>query len=189
MECGSGDMMPSDSNDAVESVGVEDLCEKIISGFITDASVQEFHGCFRNVLARKIFFNATDREAVEAIVDGYVSQRRLVDAVVQKDLDAVESWLDQLADTELLAGVLEQPVNEKGDTLLHIAVRCSSIEVTEALLEHGANKHATNIHGDMPTQRFMVPLLSGPARRCRHYKRDEDFSVSPSGEIELLAED
>lgn len=89
------------------------------------------------------------------ILREFLQKRLIFDAIVRCDVGAVRTLLGYTADT---SAFLADPVDEYGNTLLHIAVRQSSREVTERLIRAGANPALRNWRGDLPTQRFMCPL-------------------------------
>merc|ERR1712066_986820 len=122
---------------------------------------------FKQQLATKRFFSESDRKIVEDNVMGYMVNRLLLDAVNDRELRAVSKYLDRLRNQNLIRS-LDHAINTKTqDTLLHVATRLQFPEIVEALLEAKADPDARNRWGDKPTQRYMIPLLTAAARKCR----------------------
>ena len=66
-----------------------------------------------------------------------------------------------------LLSMLDEPVDDKLNTLLHLAVRVRSTSAVQELLHHGAKAGLRNLRGDTPTQWFLLPRCSKAAALCR----------------------
>merc|ERR1711924_593641 len=67
---------------------------------------------------------------------------------------------------EQLYAVLDEPVDDRLNTLLHLAVQTRDVAVTKLLLKYGARSSLRNINGDTPTQWFMLPRTNAAALAC-----------------------
>merc|ERR1719217_1655357 len=100
------------------------------------------------------------------IVQGFMSKRLLVDAILRNEQDTIRIQLVRLRDKGLLS-TLDEPVDENLNTLLHLAVRVRSTSAVQELLHHGAKAALRNLRGDTPTQWFLLPRCSKAAAVCR----------------------
>eukprot|EP00928_Gymnodinium_smaydae_P093189 TRINITY_DN7722_c0_g1_i2.p1 TRINITY_DN7722_c0_g1~~TRINITY_DN7722_c0_g1_i2.p1 ORF type:complete len:604 (-),score=45.22 TRINITY_DN7722_c0_g1_i2:57-1868(-) len=148
-----------------------DMVEHFCSAVLTGVDVAEFAQMFDTELDRKRFFSEDDRSVVAGIVYGFLTLRLLTDAVKSQNQAAVKKYLADLAQRKL-EHTLNHAADESLDTLLHIAARLSSAEITEMLLHSGADPNARNIRGDTPSQIFMAPRLNAAARMCRAWQSE-----------------
>ena len=106
------------------------------------------------------------RKVAMGIVQGFMSKRVLVDAILRNEQDTIRIQLVRLRDNGLLS-TLDEPVDENLNTLLHLAVRVRSTSAVQELLHHGAKAGLRNLRGDTPTQWFLLPRCSKAAALCR----------------------
>ena len=133
-------------------------------------SLDDFLVTFKAELQGKIFFAEEDRGVCETIGHDYVLKRRLVDAIQAKDLDGVGTILGELVG-ERLQNLLDRPIDDLQNTMLHKAVMNGFEAGVQALIHHGANSSLRNLRGDLADQWFMWPRLgraAAAARKIRH---------------------
>ena len=133
-------------------------------------SVDGFLVTFQAELQGKVFFEEEDRCLCETIGHDYVLKRRLVDAIQAKDLDAAGTILGEL-DGERLQNLLDRPIDDLQNTMLHKAVMNGFEAGVQALIHHGAKSSLRNLRGDLADQWFMWPRLgraAAAARKIRH---------------------
>ena len=133
-------------------------------------SPRDFLVTFKAELQGKIFFDEEDRRVCETIGHDYVLKRRLVDAIQAKDLDGVGTILGEL-NGERLQNLLDGPIDDLQNTMLHKAVMNGFEAGVQALIHHGANSSLRNLRGDLADQWFMWPRLgraAAAARKIRH---------------------
>merc|ERR1719491_1476504 len=86
------------------------------------------------------FRDEGDRLITKCIVHAFLLKRVLLDAVMERRLETVAEILDELKDVGMLKTTLDQPVNAKWDTLLHVAVDIGSPELVKLLMSRGASR-------------------------------------------------
>ena len=94
----------------------------------------------------------------------------MVDAIQAKDLDGAGAILGEL-DGERLQNLLDQPIDDLHNTMLHKAVKNGFEAGVQALIHHGAKSSIRNLRGDLADQWFMWPRLGRAAaavRKIRH---------------------
>lgn len=136
----------------------EDLMDRSTAKLFKDRTHAE--------LRRKFFLHDSDRQVALGIISGFLIKRTLVDAIKQMRLEEVESLLSELS-CDNLHHVLDEPIDEHLNTLLHLAVQHGNDAVTKALLKYGARSTLCNIRGDTPAQWFMLPRWNAAAAACR----------------------
>lgn len=129
-------------------------------------SVKAFLEAFQKELEEKHFAAEGDRGVVAGLVRGYLSKRLLVDAIAADSHGQFKEVLAGIAHEELQA-LLEQPVDSRLNTLLHMAVQRRSLPIARELLLRGAQPRLRNLRGDTPAQCQMLPRVSAAARLCR----------------------
>lgn len=123
-----------------------------------EKAAQEFVGEFEDAMTTKKFYFDADRDTVRGIVKGKMISRQLADAVKLQDVDKVRHFLGMLAE-EKLTHQMNHPVDERADTLLHLAMRLPSKEIVDCLLKvEGIDENARNLRGDRPSQWFLFPV-------------------------------
>ena len=139
--------------------------ELSMSNMSEDAAA-EFEERARAEIGAKHFLHDSDRNVAMGIVQGFMSKRVLVDAILRNEQDTIRIQLVRLRDKGLLS-TLDEPVDENLNTLLHLAVRVRSTSAVQELLHHGAKAGLRNLRGDTPTQWFLLPRCSKAAALCR----------------------
>ena len=139
--------------------------ELSMSNMSEDAAA-EFEERARAEIGAKHFLHDSDRNVAMGIVQGFMSKRVLVDAILRNEQDTIRIQLVRLRDNGLLS-TLDEPVDENLNTLLHLAVRVRSTSAVQELLHHGAKAGLRNLRGDTPTQWFLLPRCSKAAALCR----------------------
>ena len=94
----------------------------------------------------------------------------MVDAIQAKDLDGVGTSLGELHG-ERLQNLLDRPIDDLQNTMLHKAVTSGFEAGVQALIHHGAKSSLRNLRGDLADQWFMWPRLgraAAAARKIRH---------------------
>jgi hypothetical protein len=134
-------------------------------------SVDDFLVTFKAELRGKNFRNEEDRRVCENIGSDYVLKRRLVDAIQAKDLDGVGAILGEL-DGERLQNLLDQPIDDLQNTMLHKAVTNGFGAGVQALIHHGAKSLLRNLRGDLADQWFMWPRLGRAAAAVRNIRHE-----------------
>eukprot|EP00927_Polykrikos_kofoidii_P042897 TRINITY_DN36950_c0_g1_i1.p1 TRINITY_DN36950_c0_g1~~TRINITY_DN36950_c0_g1_i1.p1 ORF type:complete len:587 (+),score=52.18 TRINITY_DN36950_c0_g1_i1:61-1821(+) len=127
-----------------------------------------------SLLERSCFGRESDRSVTIGIVTRFLVKRRLIDAVHCGDAATISQLLGASGLDDLEA-ILDEPVDNEMNTLLHIGVMAGHANVCLELLRHGAQPSAQNIFGDTPVQRLIFPRR-GPAARVL---RPSTKSASP----------
>jgi hypothetical protein len=133
-------------------------------------SLDDFLVTFKAELKGKIFLNEADRRVCESIGSDYVLKRRLVDTIQAKDVDVLSAILGDL-DGERLQNLLDRPIDDLHNTVLHRAVTTRFEAGVQVLMQHGAKSSLRNLRGDCADQWFMWPRLgraAAAARKIRH---------------------
>jgi len=116
----------------------------------------------------KTFLQETDREVVRDIIRGFTAKRRLMQSIETNSLLDLEAVLEELREGHRL-NFLDQPVDAKLNTPLHLAVNAGFTEGVRMLLDFGADKTLRNLSGDTPVQWYIWPRRSKAARVCREF--------------------
>ena len=117
-------------------------------------------------LSQKSFRAASDRTVVQSLIRGFLLKRILCEAVRRRELDRL-SWVLHETDPSVVAGLLDQPVDDMLNTPLHLAVAQGFTEGALMLVDFGAHGFLKNIRGDTSVQRFGVPICSRAALAVR----------------------
>merc|ERR1711924_245937 len=128
-------------------------------------------------ISAKHFLHDSDRNVALGIVQGFMSKRVLVDAILRNEQDTIRIQLGRLRDKGLLY-MLDEPVDDQLNTLLHLAVRVRSTSAVQELLHHGAKAGLRNLRGDTPTQWFLLPRCSKAAALCRSSRHEHLANVA-----------
>jgi hypothetical protein len=161
--------------------------ELSMSNMSEDAAA-EFEKHARAEIGAKHFLHDSDRNVAIGIVQGFMSKRVLVDAILRNEQDTIRIQLVRLRNNGLLS-TLDEPVDENLNTLLHLAVRVRSTSAVQELLHHGAKPGLRNLRGDTPTQWFLLPRCSKAAALCRSSVHDRALLMlqMPKFSAELVA--
>ena len=89
---------------------------------MSEDAAAEFEERARAEIDAKHFLHDSDRNVALGIVQGFMSKRVLVDAILRNEQDTIRIQLVRLRDKGLLS-TLDEPVDEDLNTLLHLAVR------------------------------------------------------------------
>jgi len=116
-------------------------------------------------LSTKRFFDENDRRVVAALLADFSLKDLLFTAVKNKESSMVNDLLAPMPNYRKYA-LLDQPIDDSLDTLLHRAVAGRSLELVLILLKHGAHPRLLNLRGDTAGQWFMFPRCSAAARHC-----------------------
>ena len=135
-------------------------------------SLDDFLVTFKVELREKHFLHESDRRVAENIGSDYALKRRLVDAIQAKDLDGVGTILGEL-DGERLQNLLDRPIDDLQNTMLHKAVMNGFEAGVQALIHHGAKSSLRNLRGDLADQWFMWPRLGRAAAAARKIRHEE----------------
>jgi len=159
------------------------MIAKFKSRTITAESLENFTKWFERELALKCFHCEADREIVRGIVLGFLLRRRLKDAILSQQVGEVQQLLLDHRKAGL-GSTINQALDEMHNTLLHVAARLPSMEITHALLEAGADPEVRNLRGDQPLQLFMWPrMCSGGAKAVRKYLSNKCKTVSSANPV------
>lgn len=125
-------------------------------------------------IASKHFLYESDRVVALGIIQSFLSKRMLADAIRRKDMPSVRKHLVNLSNKGLVA-TLDEPVDDRNNTLLHVAVEVGCEESVQELLAFGATPDLRNLRGDTPSQWFLFPRC----RRAATVLRARTSSVVP----------
>jgi hypothetical protein len=128
---------------------------------------ENFLAAFGENIGSKIFFADSDRTVVKNIVNDFYRKKRILVAIDAKQAMEVKDTLAEIDDQERMWALLDQAIDERQNTALHVAVSTGCKEVVDVLLENGANPNLLNVRGDKPCQLFGWPRLRKAARRSR----------------------
>merc|ERR1712150_7967 len=123
-----------------------------------EKTVIGFSRIFEKELSTKIFASEDDRLIVKGIVLRYLTNRLLHDAVENQSVIDVKRYLLEFSN-ECLNWSLNDAIDKSMNTLLHVAVKHTSVEIVVCLLKANADPKARNVRGDTPSQIFMLPRL------------------------------
>eukprot|EP00931_Biecheleriopsis_adriatica_P080051 TRINITY_DN53409_c0_g1_i1.p1 TRINITY_DN53409_c0_g1~~TRINITY_DN53409_c0_g1_i1.p1 ORF type:complete len:279 (-),score=53.33 TRINITY_DN53409_c0_g1_i1:127-846(-) len=120
-------------------------------------------------ISSKHFLHDTDRRVAVEIMRKFVTRRALADAITSGNNEEVGKILSALAKTDRheCRKSLEEPVDAKCNTLLHVAVAKRNVLASTMLLEYGANPDLRNWHGDKPDEWRLFWRLGKAAAACR----------------------
>lgn len=108
-------------------------------------------------LQEKQFRCEPDREIVRDIVRGTWIRRQLLAAVVAQHVEKVFALLKELSDQNLIY-TISFPVDSSSlDSLLHVATKLPSKEITASLIDYGADQTRPNHRGEQPGDFFVFP--------------------------------
>eukprot|EP00928_Gymnodinium_smaydae_P097760 TRINITY_DN8931_c0_g3_i1.p1 TRINITY_DN8931_c0_g3~~TRINITY_DN8931_c0_g3_i1.p1 ORF type:complete len:593 (-),score=68.88 TRINITY_DN8931_c0_g3_i1:189-1745(-) len=129
-------------------------------------ALQALKANFENELGTKIFVYESDRSIVRDLYDGFLLKAQLRDAIDKKDAPSFQRVLGEIQ-AKHLEILLDQPIDLRLNTLLHLAVTRKFHEAVLGLLECGADVSLKNISGDSPWQWKMLPrFCNSAARTC-----------------------
>jgi len=153
--------------------------------FCKDINVEEFEAGFEGSLAGKNFVNEADRKTVRNIVNDFLRKRRLIEGVKRRDEQCMTTVLSELSlSGSRLQSLLDQPIDPKLNTILHVAVAMRFQRGAEILIDYGARCDLLNVKGDSPLQWYLFPRLSRTAWACRARDKAKPGGVLPdAGEL------
>jgi len=140
------------------SSGASKCQDMLLSGGFDEQAAADFLSDFEANLLEKKFFFEGDRETVRSIVGAKMLLPQLNAAIKDQDATRTVTYLNKLREAKLVAAI-NQPLDDSGDVVLHIAMRLPSVEIQELLLNfEGVDTDVRNIMGDSPKQFLLFPV-------------------------------